>query len=121
MHASGAVPLNSDKFGPTARASVMSIVFLFQVFMTLALTNGATYFFTKNTSQLQPMASHPLLQWLLFLAFIFTLVKFAHGIGIYLLTQYDVRVFPDLDSRRNVTHVRPLVDFSLPFLQALIL
>jgi hypothetical protein len=114
------LPPNPD-FKPTARASVTSIVFLFQVFMTLALTNGAIYFFTANTNQLEPLAQHPPLQWLLFLVFVFTLVKFAHGITIYLQTQYDVEAFPKLDSRQQFTYVRPLVDFSLPFLQALIL
>jgi hypothetical protein len=110
------LPPDTAHLKATATASIYSIVFLFQVFMTLALTNGATNFFIAKTDKVQ---THKTLEWGVFIVFILTVVKFAHSIGVYLMKQYPEQ--PKAGGYRSRSRIRPFVDFFLPFVQALVL
>jgi hypothetical protein len=95
-----------------ARASLDSITFLFQVLMALALTNAAYIYVTggSGTYALRDWTTFTLYQTLAFVAFVATLIPFAHA-NVLILKQSYMAGFAGKG-------LQPVVDFFLLFVEA---
>jgi hypothetical protein len=103
---------DSESNSDLPKVSLDSIVFLFQVLMALAITNGAYVFVTNGSGNyiLRPWSSYTLYQTVAFLTFMVTLIPFAHANVIILKQSYG--------NGFKGAGLKPLIDFFLLFLEA---
>lgn len=104
-------------------ASLEVLVFLFEIFMIVAFTDGAALFlFDRKTMLPRDIDTFNLLDAGLFIAFVLTSLKFAHSSLMYLQRKYNSNLAENNhQSGFKNKRWQPSADFFLLFIQAGIL
>jgi hypothetical protein len=101
-----------------ARASLDILIFLFEILMALAITDGAMLFLFGNPTSVLQDTFDPLGIGL-FIAFVLSSLRFAHGSLMYMQRKYRSDLHRN-DAQPGFTQKRlqPLLDFFFLFIQA---
>jgi hypothetical protein len=95
-----------------SRESLDTVIFVFQILMALALTNGAFLFFTRGGTSyiLRPFSSYSVYDIAVFLLFASALILFIHGDVLVLRGAYR--------SGFSNKKLMPIIDFVLLFIHS---